>query len=270
MLVVLVALAAAMLPVAVAPRPVAALLSEARHALSAGRLDQARTMIANAVAAGARGDRVDCLIADLAFARTDDVQALNLYRTLLPGHKDDGAMVGQAGIAALHLGDIREATALLRQATALPNAGWRAWNALGAAADARVDWAEADTAYGRALALAPDRAEVANNRGWSLILRGRWRDAEAELARGAALDPSLRRLANNLQLVHDALAINLPERRANESDAGWAARLNDAGVAAAAQGERARAIAAFARSIAARPAWDAQTAANLASVEVSK
>lgn len=270
MLVVLVALAAATSPVALAPAPIPAPLAEARHALSAGRLDQARTMIANAVAAGARGEPVDRLLADLAFARTDDLQALNLYRALLPGHKNDVAMVGQAGIAALRLGNVLEATALLRQATALPDAGWRAWNALGAAADARVDWAEADTAYARALALAPDRAEVANNRGWSLVLRGRWRDAEAELARGAALDPSLARLANNLQLAHDALATNLPERRASESDVAWAARLNDAGVAAAAQGDRARAIAAFARSIAARPAWDAQTAANLASVEASR
>jgi tetratricopeptide (TPR) repeat protein len=245
-------------------------LGEARHALAAGRLDQARTMIANAVAAGATGEPVDRLLADLAFARHDDAQALNLYRALLPSHPDDAAMAEQAGIAALHMRDVREATALLRTATALPAASWRAFSALGAAADARGDWADADAAYARALTLAPDRAEVANNRGWSLILRGRWREAETELGRGASLDPSLRRLANNLQLARDALATNLPPRGAGESDEAWAARLNDAGVAAAAQGERGRAIAAFSQSIAARPAWNARTAANLAAVEASR
>lgn len=270
MLVVLVAFTAATSPVPLAAARAAVPLDEARHALSVGRLDQARTMIANAVAAGASGEPVDHLLADLAFAKADDAQALSLYRALLPGHADDAAMLGQAGIAALRLGDSQQATALLRQAVALPRADWRAWNALGAAADSRRDWTAADLAYDRALALAPHRAEVANNRGWSLVLRGRWHEAEAELARGVALDPSLPRLTNNLELARDTIATNLPERRVGESDAAWAARLNDSGVAAAGQGDRARAVAAFARSIAARPAWDAQTAANLAAVEANR
>lgn len=267
MLVLLVALAAATFPVPVAVAPAPTSLDEARHALSAGRLDQANKMIINAVASGAQGEPVDRLLADLAFAKHDDTRALNIYRALLPTHLDDSEMIGSAGIVALRIGDVREALTLLRQATALPGAGWRAWNGLGAAADEQGDWAEADTAYARAVDLAPDRAEVANNRGWSFVLRGRWHEAEAELARGVALDPSLPRLANNWQLASDALAASFPERRSGEKDAAWAARLNDAGVAAAAQGHRARAIAAFARSIATRPAWDARTAANLAAVE---
>ena len=270
MLVILAALAAATSTVRLAAAPMPASLDEARHALSAGRLDQAQTMIVNAVASGAQGEPVNRLVADLAFAKHDDAQALNFYRALLPTHPDDTLMIGCAGIAELRLGEVREATALLRRATALPGAGWRTWNALGAAEDALGDWAAADTAYARALVLAPDRAEVANNRGWSLALRGRWHDALAELTRGVVLDPSLLRLANNLQLARDALATSLPERRAEENDAAWAARLNDAGVAAAAQGERARAIAAFAQAIAARPAWNARTAANLAAVEASR
>ena len=242
-------------------------LAEARHALAAGRIDQARTMIAAAVAAGATGDPVERLLADLAFARDDQHEALARYRALLARHPDDALVAERAGIAALDMGDVREGTALLRGAAALPTAGWRAWNALAATADLRSDWDEADRAYARALALAPARAEVANNRGWSLLLRGRWREAEAELARGAALDPSLKRLANNLELARDALASDLPARKAGESDDAWAARLNDAGVAAAMLGDRSRAIAAFARAIEARPVWDARTAANLAAIE---
>ena len=269
MLAILAALAAATTnaPLVAGPAPVS--IDEARHALTNGRFDQAQAMIANALAAGANGEPIDRLRADLAFAKHEDGLALSIYQTILPIHPDDPVILERAGIAELRLGEVREATALLRRATAHPDAGWRAWNALGAAGDARGDWAEADAAYARAVALAPDRAEIANNGGWSLVLRGRWRDAEAELARGFVLDPTLPRLANNLQLARDALATSLPERRIGESDGEWAARLNDAGVAAAALGERSRAIAAFAQSIAARPAWNARTAANLAAVQGS-
>ena len=270
MLAVLAALAVATSPAPLAAEPVAASLDGARYALTAGRVDQAQKMIENAVAAGAQGEPVNRLLADLAFAKHDDAQALIIYRTLLPTHRNDSLMTESAGIAALRTSNVREALTLLREATALPGAGWRAWNGLGAAADQQDEWAEADTAYARALVLAPDRAEVANNRGWSLVLRGRWQEAQAELARGVALDPSLQRLANNLQLARDAIAASLPERRAGENDVAWAARLNDVGVAAAAQGDRARAIAAFAQSIAARPAWNSRTAANLAAVEASR
>jgi tetratricopeptide (TPR) repeat protein len=267
MLAILAALAAATsnAPFSGPPAPVS--IDEARHALSNGRFDQAQTMLANALAGGAHGEPIDRLRADLAFAKHDDVLALSIYQTILPTHPDDPAILERAGIAELRLGAVREATALLRRATAHPDGGWRAWNALGAAGDARGDWAEADTAYARALTLAPDRAEIANNYGWSLALRGRWHEAQAELSRGFGLDPTLPRLANNLQLARDALASSLPERRVGENDSAWAARLNDTGVVAAAQGERARAIAAFAQSIAARPAWNARTAANLAAVK---
>ena len=63
------ALAAATPPSAQAapPAPVAVpSLAEASHALGAGRLDQTRAMIAAAVAAGASGEQVDRLLADLA------------------------------------------------------------------------------------------------------------------------------------------------------------------------------------------------------------
>lgn len=241
-------------------------IAEASHALGAGRLDQARAMVVAAVSAGASGDPVDRLVADLAFARGENQQALGLYEALLARHPTETLLAERAGISAMRLGNLNRAVPLLDRATALDGASWRAWNARGAAADLACDWTGADAAYAHALALAPDRAEVANNRGWSLLLRGRWQDAEAELARGAALDPSLPRLADNLQLARAALARELPARLPGEAEVQWAARLNDAGVAAAVRGDRPRAVAAFARAIAARPAWDQRTAANLAAV----
>ena len=73
-----------------------------------------------------------------------------------------------------------------------------------------------------------------------------------------------------LELARAALAENLPRRRAGESDSDWAARLNDAGVLAAAGGQRQRAIAAFAQAIEVRSRWYARAAENLAELGGAK
>lgn len=242
-------------------------LTEAAHAIAAGRLEQARLMISTAVAAGASGDRVDRLLADLAYAAGDDERALPTYLTLLGRSPNDAAIAEHAGIAALRLGRVDQAIALLDRATTLPGATWRAWNARAAAADRRHDWPAADAAYARAAALAPDRAEIANNVGWSLLLRGDWDAAAAELERAAALGPASPRTANNLELARTAIAADLPARVPQESDEAWAARLNDAGVAAAARGDTTRAVAAFAQAIEARSHYYARAANNLVLVE---
>ena len=54
-------------PTAVVAPPVQP-LSEASYAIKAGRLEQARLMIGNAIKAGAKGTEMDRLIADLAYA----------------------------------------------------------------------------------------------------------------------------------------------------------------------------------------------------------
>jgi Flp pilus assembly protein TadD len=261
-------------PAAPPPQPAAASsaisLSEAGRAIAAGRLDQAKQMLGVAVAAGARGEPVDRLLADLAFARGENELALSFYKALLEAHPDDGLLLERGGIAALRLGRTAEATALLDRATRLPGAGWRAWNARGAAADRQGRWDEADAAYARAAALDPKRAEVPNNQGWSLMLRGRWADALAAFNRAVAIDPNLPRLANNLELARAAVGAELPGRLQGESDDAYASRLNDAGVVAAAAGQPKRAEAAFAQAIELRSRWYARAADNLAELGAPK
>lgn len=241
-------------------------LGEAANAIAAGRLDQAREMLAAAVAAGAKGDPVDRLLADLAYARGEYVQALALYQALLATNPGDALLLERGGVAALRLGRIALATGLLDRATRGPQAGWRAWNARGVAADRQGRWDEADAAYDRAASLGPDRAEIANNRGWSLMLRGRWAEALAAFDRAAALDPQLPRLANNRELARAALSAELPRRMAGENDEQFAARLNDAGVVATASGDIRRAEAAFAQAIGLRSRWFGLAADNLAAL----
>jgi len=241
--------------------------SEIDRAIAMGRFDQARLMIAAKVKAGATGDAIERPLAALAFAAGRDEEALARLEALLRVTPDDALLLEQATIAAFRIGKKDVAARHAERATRHPAASWRAWNAKGVLADGARDWAEADRAYARAAALAPDQAEIANNLGWSRLLRGDWPGAAEALARAAALKPAAVRIANNLDLARVGLAGDLPARRAGESSAAYAARLNDAGVAALARGDARRARAAFSRAIEASGRWYARADNNLALIE---
>ena len=66
------------------------------------------------------------------------------------------------------------------------------------------------------------------------------------------------------------MAADLPQRMNGEGDEAYAARLNDAGVVAAAAGRRKRAEAAFAQAIEVRSRWYARAAENLAALGTPK
>jgi len=247
-------------PQAAAPLPS---LGDIEHAIDAGRLEQAKLMVARAVAAGMSGPQIDRILADLAFASDKYDEALIRYRQLLAVQPNDSWLAERAGLAALKQGDVATAAPLIDRATKGPKASWRAWSARGVIADLRQDWPAADAAFARAADLAPNQADIVNNQGWSRLLRGDWKSAVGLFDRAAQLDPRSTRIANNLELARAAMAGDLPERKANETDRAWAARLNDAGVAAQAMGDRQRAVAAFTQALEASGTWYARAANNL-------
>lgn len=242
-------------------------LDEAARALAAGRIDQAGEMIAAARKQGGGGEALARIAADHALASGATLQALDAYRALIAAHPDEAILLERAGLAALRLGREAEATAFLDRATLQPDASWRAWNLRGVAADRRGDFDEADAAYARASTLAPTEAAVANNRGWSLMLRGRWSEAAEQFETALGLDPRVQHGAANLELARAAVAGGLPERHQGETDAAFAARLNDAGVIAQVEGDRPRAVAAFTQAIAAKSVWFGRAATNLDALE---
>ena len=253
-----------------AAAPVNDRLAEAHHAIEAGRIDQARAMIAGEMAKGAKGAPVDQLLGDLAFAAGNHTEAAARYELLLNAGRTDARLLERAAISSAKSGWMARAAVLAERAVAAPGASWRAWNVRGVIADLRNEFALADDSYTRAKALAPGNGDVLNNLGWSYLLRGEWEKAMATLEQAAAANPKSERTANNLELARAALAHDLPRRRPREPDTAYAARLNDAGVAAQARGERKRAIAAFAQAIQARGRWYRRAAQNLERAEVAQ
>ena len=272
-MIVAAAIAAAVSAAQPAP-PVAAVgppaLPEIAQAIEAGRLEQARLMIGKAMSAGASGPGVERLIADLAFKSGKNEEALARYEPLIPTSADKALIAERAGIAALKLGQVDRAGPLIDLATQGDGATWRAWNARGVIADLRANWAEADTAYERALSLAPDRPEVLNNRGWSRLLRGEWSEAIADFEQAAAVKAVPERVKNNLELARTALANDLPQRRRGESGEEWAKRLNDAGMTARILGNETKAVAAFTQALEASGRWYWRAANNLEASTASR
>ena len=224
-------------------------------------------MLGAAVASGESGGDVERLLADLAFAKGDWAESAARYAGLAAAAPSDGRSAERAAIASIMLGKWTEAGMFADKAIASGNASWRAWNAKGVLCDFNADWACADEAFAAAAKMKHDEPEILNNQGWSLILRGKWADALGRLEQAAILDPRSSRIRNNVELARAALSNRLPERKAGETDSDFAARLNDAGVAAERRGDRARAIAAFSQALAVNDSWYARAANNLEKVQ---
>lgn len=242
------------------------ILNDASQAIARGRLIEAKLIIARAISMGFRGDPVERLTADLAFASGKYLQALVAYQHLTASSSKQPADCEKGAISALQLGRTVDAGPLVECAVAPEGASWRAWNARGVLADFNHDWATSDESYARARTLDPDNARVINNQGWSLLLRGDWAGAIPFFEQASALDGKSARIANNLELARDALSADLPKRRQGESDRDWAERLNDAGVAAEMLGQKKRAVAAFTQALDASPVWYDRASNNLQTV----
>ncbi|MBA3729339.1 MAG: tetratricopeptide repeat protein [Sphingomonas sp.] len=243
---------------------------EIDRAIAMGRFEQARRMISAAGTAGIPGNLTKRPLAELAFAAGRNEEALQRLTALIEENPNDALLFEQAVISALRNGRTDVAARFADRAVNHPSASWRAWNAKAILADRSRDWVEADRAYAKAEALSPGRAEIANNLGWSRLLRGDWTAAADAFEGAASIDPRSSRVANNLDLARAALAQDLPTRSEGETSAAYAARLNDAGVAAQARGEIRRAQAAFAQAIVASGHWYARAGTNLALLEGRK
>ena len=257
----LAAIAAAVSP---APADAPGRLQEIRAAISGGRLIQAELMLQQSPPASPDEKR---LLADLRLAQKRYAEAADLFINLQSIAPSDPYPASRAGIALLQLGRTAEAEFRLRAAVVLPGADWRAWNALGVVLDRKAAWQESRACYDRALRLAPREPTIFNNAGYSLILQRNGPEARALLLKARKLDRADKQIKVNLEIA-DAMAGAVPDvRTAQESDADWAARLNNAGYGAFLAGNLIGARSLFARAIEASSTRYDTAERNLAEVE---
>jgi Flp pilus assembly protein TadD len=103
----------------------------------------------------------------------------------------------------------------LRDATELAPTDWEVWSALGVAQDYQGNYADAQTAYARALTLSADNPVVLNNLGLSQAQAGQLIEARASLEKAVDQPKATAQVRQNLALI-----------RALTGDLGGAERLN--------------------------------------------
>jgi Flp pilus assembly protein TadD len=228
-------------------------------AIAEGRLETARDIIAR-MAPQHDSPELRLRAAELALANGVLDQASQSFAALVP---TIGARASQGlGLAKFRSGNLVEARAALDAAVAADPALVRSWIAIGVIADRERDFARADMAYGRALALAPQSAPALSNRGYSLMLRGRHAEAEADLVRALAIEPQLAVARTNLRLTR-AMQGKYREAFEGSTKATLASDLNTVGFGAMARGDTKTAETYFNRALALNPRFDPVAWANL-------
>lgn len=241
-----------------------------QDAIDSNRLIQAERMLAMMQADCREERRFTALTARWALLKGRSDQALYLYSNLAAEAPNEPEYLSGAGRAAFQAGRFDQAFALLTRATTLPNADWRAWNALGVLHDRRREWEASERAYARAAQLAPDQAAVWNNRGYSLMLQRRFAEAVPYLDHAFALDANDEAIRRNRTLGRAMMGQFETARRPRETAREWAQRLNNMGYAAWLAGDTEAARRLLAQAIQASDTRFERAEANLARVEAGE
>lgn len=230
-------------------------------AIRAGRLIQARAMLARLPDAAPVA--IETLRADLALAEGRNADALRAFEALGQGAPDNCAFLTGAGIAASRTDKPDRAIASLQRATERCAVDWQAWNALGVAFDATGQWEASASAYAHALVLRPSNAALLNNIGLSMIRQHRFALAAGYLQAAVHLAPGDTRIVDNLDVARASIGQPLVRNPDTEDAARWAERLANAGRAAMLAGRPADARALLAQAIATSPTYQASAVSSL-------
>ena len=252
---------------AASPEAVRSALARADAALSKGDLTAARKGYRRVLTLAPDTKAAQLGLGEIELVAGDPNQALEYFSAVATADPTlrPGALQGQ-GITLVKLGRPEAALPALKEAVTLDPGLWRAWNALGTLEDARHDWAAADEAYGKALAIKPDAAIVLNNIGMSKLVRRDYAAAEQDFARALAMDPDLDEAAANRRLAQawqGRYEVAL-QGAGNET---LPRLLNDVGYVAMLRGDLATAESLFLRAIAASPTYHDVAYKNLEEVE---
>jgi tetratricopeptide (TPR) repeat protein len=175
--------------IALDPRTGGLRLNLARLLEESGRLDEAHTVLTEALAHEPDNAPVQAAVARTAVkldaARPAETLAVSATP---PSNKDAVQTLLARAHAEQAAGRFKEAEAACRDLLALDDKHAGAWHLLGIVTFRAGDAAGALAPIDRAAALAPDKADVRNSRGFALRALGRDTEAEAAFREAVALD----------------------------------------------------------------------------------
>ncbi len=238
-----------------------------RDAISEMRFMDAERLLDEAAVSGVKDDRVTLLAGELELARHQLKLALAAFDDLESRAKTVApATLNQArtdrGITLSLLGRSDDAVRVLTVATQSDPTQWRAWNALGSEYDARRAWDKAEAAYARAMEASNGAALVLNNRGYSRLLQKRYDESAADLVAALNQRPDFPEARANLRIVL-AMKGDFAHATQGGGDQDQATLLNNAGFAAAMQGDYARAEDLLTRAMKLRGSYFERAGENL-------
>ena len=238
-----------------------------RDAIAEMRFIDAERLLDQAAVAGVKDDRMTLLAGELELNRHQLKPALAAFdelearaATVAPPTLNQAR--SDRGITLSLLGRSDDAIRVLGETVKSDPTLWRAWNALGAEYDARREWDKAEAAYGHAMDASNGAAIVLNNRGYSRLMQRRYDASAADFVSALNQRPDFPEARANLRLV---LAMKGDFSRATQggSDQDQATLLNNAGFAAAMQGDYARAEELLNRAMKLRSTYFEKAGENL-------
>jgi tetratricopeptide (TPR) repeat protein len=128
----------------------------------------------------------------------DEVRPDQVPKGLLGNDPNDDLNLGKKQFRAANFG---LAEKHFRRAVELHPRDLEAWVGLAASYDRLRRWDLADRAYDQAFKIAGPTADLLNNKGYSLMLRGDYRRAREVLVEAQAKDPQNPYIKNNIELL---------------------------------------------------------------------
>lgn len=225
-------------------------LQQADVALREGRLTQAGEMIAWLESNGSEisGDDVALLKAEHAIAGRDVVSAAAALSAVKSADRNLCRLQTAKGWVSANMGSYDDAiVALAKAGHACPeDAG--VWNLLGLALMHKGESEAAGEAFGQALMLAPNDVGILNNYALVLLQKGDIDIAVKQLTIAASMSPTNRTINANMDFASGMLGLT-PDRKPNESNEAWSARLVSFAQGAKAATRELQADALFSRAL---------------------
>jgi Flp pilus assembly protein TadD len=225
-------------------------LQQTDLALRDGRLTQAGQMIGwlEQNADGVLLDDITLLRAEFAIAQENVAGAAAALLAIKDHARNLCRLETAKGWVAANRNAIDDAIVALAKATRNCPDDSGAWNLLGLAFVRKGEAEAALEAFEHALLLSPDQGEIRSNHALALLQKGQLELAAEQLEAAAKQAPENHLIRANLDFVWGMMGAT-PDRRAQDSDAIWSARLVNFARGAKAASRTAKADALFSQAL---------------------